>query len=62
MDELLHHCLRELSFDGDLGMFFYHVINGDVDEERRVRFLERDIFWSFTDLMPPYTQVATSPG
>jgi hypothetical protein len=21
MDELLHHCLRELSFDGDLGEF-----------------------------------------
>ena len=21
MDELVHHCLRELSFDGDLGEF-----------------------------------------
>jgi hypothetical protein len=24
MDELLHHCLRELSFDGDLGECLYH--------------------------------------
>jgi hypothetical protein len=26
MDELLHHCLRELSFDGDLGECRHHVI------------------------------------
>jgi hypothetical protein len=26
MDELLHHCLRELSFDGDLGEFL-NVVN-----------------------------------
>lgn len=24
MDELLHHCLRELSFDGDLGKYLYY--------------------------------------
>ena len=23
MDELVHHCLRELAFDGDLGKFVY---------------------------------------
>lgn len=25
MDELLHHCLRELAFDGDLGNDFVHI-------------------------------------
>lgn len=26
MDELVHHCLRELAFDGDLGEFFYVIL------------------------------------
>ena len=26
MDELVHHCLRELAFDGDLGMFIYVIL------------------------------------
>lgn len=26
MDDLIHHCLRELSFDGDLGECIYHVM------------------------------------
>jgi len=25
MDELVHHCLRELAFDGDLGEFVYVI-------------------------------------
>jgi hypothetical protein len=25
MDELVHHCLRELAFDGDLGKFIYVI-------------------------------------
>lgn len=27
MDDLVHHCLRELSFDGDLGKYIYHVMS-----------------------------------
>jgi len=27
MDDLVHHCLRELSFDGDLGKYSYHVMS-----------------------------------
>ena len=26
MDELVHHCLRELAFDGDLGGFVYVIL------------------------------------
>ena len=26
MDELLHHCLREIAFDGDLGFFYHHYL------------------------------------
>jgi hypothetical protein len=26
MDELVHHCLRELAFDGDLGKFVYVIL------------------------------------
>ncbi len=29
MDELVHHCLRELAFDGDLGQFVFYVILED---------------------------------
>ncbi len=25
MDELVHHCLRELAFDGDFGKFVYVI-------------------------------------
>jgi len=28
MDELVHHCLRELAFDGDLGAFVYVMFWG----------------------------------
>lgn len=26
MDDFVHHCLRELAFDGDLGEFFYVIL------------------------------------
>lgn len=26
MDELVHHCLRELAFDGDLGQLVYVIL------------------------------------
>ena len=26
MDEFVHHCLRELAFDGDLGQFIYVIL------------------------------------
>jgi transcription factor C subunit 3 len=44
MDELLHHCLRELSFDGDLGTSSKFILNGAMNEERGVRFQSNPCF------------------
>ena len=34
MDELVHHCLRELAFDGDLGESFYVIVRGPAVRTR----------------------------
>ena len=34
MDELVHHCLRELAFDGDLGASFYVIFRGPAVRTR----------------------------
>ena len=36
MDELVHHCLRELAFDGDLGEFVYVILI--LEDERAAGF------------------------
>jgi hypothetical protein len=58
MDELVHHCLRELAFDGDLGKFV-SVIPEDGERagsnqlQARCRLIARLTFGLFR--MPPFT-------
>jgi hypothetical protein len=46
MDELVHHCLRELAFDGDLGALFYVFLAGLRFEPAWARLADSRLFLS----------------
>ncbi len=59
MDELLHHCLRELSFDGDLGELSHHMTSNS--EDSRVRTPLFASTWSLYELELNFTSFRLQP-